>query len=238
MKESVGSMAMRNICVNSDGSEIIYLNTDNSNNQTNGTKTSNELYLRFYALDLNEANSFEHANDSGRISRLKLARKLKLQAEYLPGICLSKIGHVRLGIDLTSLVIYDVQNLNLLVYDLASGAFRSILLRAEEYLGNVLAFAFTADQLHLVALEVAAVRNLLHLDRRHHQARASPSSMMSHSSPSSLSAGFEYKLKLYKFMECECHKNMVNKRSIYMERDQTADEFEHPLLTDSMEIFN
>lgn len=217
MRENVG-LAIRNICLNSDGSELIYLNSSDS-----------QLYLRFYQLDTDEANNYDlHESSSGPITRLKLNRKLELDREYLPGICLSKIGQLKIGVDSKSLVIFDVGNLNMLVYGM-DGKFRSILLRAEEYLGNVMAFSFTGDQLHIVTVEFTAMTMMANNLKNDLNSEAKKCL--------SSTSGFEFKLRLYKIMECECHKNLVNKRNIYHEREKTAD-FEHPLLTDSFEIFN
>jgi len=198
-------LSVRNICLNSDGSELIYLNKDKNNN----------MWLRFYGLDPNQANNFDREEPT-QIKRLELVKRLKFQQEYLPGVCLTRIGQIRLGLNLKSLVIFDVCNLSLLEYEL-DGTFKSILLRAEDYLGNVLAFNFTSDQLHLVTVEVASNQIMSHLIKRKNH------------------SGFDFKIRTYKIMECDCHKNMVNKKSIYAGKE--ASDFDQ-LLTASFDIFN
>lgn len=205
MKTQYAAASIRNICLNSNGNELIYLNPNRNN----------ELYLRFYAIDEKEANAFDRTGTE--IKRLELSRKIKLEQEYLPGISLSRIGQIRIGLDLESLVIFDVSNLNLLQFDM-NGRFRDILLKAEDYLGNVLAFTFSSDQLHLVAVECDVNRNFpcLLANRNNNSA-------------------FNFKIKSYKVINCDCHKNMVNKKSIYVDRERTMDFMN---FTQSMDLFN
>lgn len=134
---------------------------------------------------------------------------------FSKGIKLIKIGNVKLSIDSKHYIIYDPLNLNLLEYDL-KGKFKRIVLKAEEHLGNVLAFDFTGD--HIITSEVIFnKRTLLEVQR------AKAKSQMNLRLGIKLNDGFcskaeenakniskahVFKMKLFRYMDCPCHRNM------------------------------
>lgn len=112
-------------------------------------------------------------------------------------------------------IIYDALNLNLLEYDL-EGKFKRVVLKAEEHLGNVLAFDFAGD--HIITSEVIFnKRSLLEVQRAKAKSQMNLRlgvklndglSSRAEENAKNISKAHVFKLKLFKYMDCPCHKNM------------------------------
>ncbi len=99
-------------------------------------------------------------------------------------------------------------------YDL-KGKFKRIVLKAEEHLGNVLAFEFNGD--HIVTSEVVFnKRTLLEVQRAKAKslanlrmgAEATNGQTADEAKTKNISKAHVFKLRLFRYMDCPCHKNM------------------------------
>lgn len=125
---------------------------------------------------------------------------------------MDRVERVKLSLDSMHFLIFDRVNLNLLEYEL-NGEFKRIVLKAEERLGNVLDFDFNGE--HLITSEVATNKQSLYQVRL----KSTPTSMTQIIDASGhhdlkkrmLSKVNVFKLKTFKYMDCDCHKNL-NKR--------------------------
>lgn len=162
----------------------------------------NSIKLCLYDTKLkNEDNN----NDKNKII---LKESIELDKNYLPGICLVRIAVVKLSLDLKHFLIYDALNINLLEYDL-NGRFIRIIIKAEERLGNILSFDFSGDRQHIITSEI-------HFNKRNISTTNKTNKQLIKISNIDLqqrnrSMANLFKLRIYKFMNCECHRNM-NKR--------------------------
>ena len=128
------------------------------------------------------------------------------------GITLERIDRVKLSLDSMHFLIFDSVNLNLLEYEL-NGKFSRIVLKAEERLGNVLDFEFSGE--HIITSEVATNKQTMYQVRL----KSTPPSLTQIKDAMGyqdlkkrlLSKTHVFKLKTFKYMDCDCHKSM-NKR--------------------------
>jgi hypothetical protein len=161
----------------------------------------NKITLRVYDTGINEKLS----NPSNQINKMSLLESFDIEKNYMPGICLCRIGIVKISLDLKNFLIYDALNINLLEYDL-KGNFKRIVLKAEERLGNLLAFDFSGDRQHLISYEV-------HFNRRKIP-NQSKKFISSEQHQRNISMSCLFKLRTYKHANCECHRNMNKKENL------------------------
>lgn len=143
-----------------------------------------------------------------------------LETTYSPGIKLNRIGCVKLSIDSKHFLVFDALNLNLLEYD-CQGEFQRIVLKAEEHLGKVLAFDFNGD--HLVTSEIFTNRNSIfdYQKKKNISTNLSKSAIGLHDESTrhethkrELSKAHNFKLKLFRYMNCQCHKHLDVNQSL------------------------
>lgn len=127
-----------------------------------------------------------------------------------------KPNFLRLSLDLKSLLIYDTVNVNLLEYDL-SGKFSKIVLKAENCLGNMLSFDFSGDRQHMVTCEVQQDKKSSMIDSF---VEAKPEKdNLEYKKDFSIkfrSRNHIFKLKLYRYKDCECHRKAQPKSRLTM----------------------
>lgn len=193
MKKNFDIGDLYNFCLNDMGSRLFWFRN-----------YENMLYLKIYDTNLKEdANSSKEASSS--VKKINLIESLDVEKNYMPGICLARIGIVKLTLDLKHFLIFDTLNVNLLEYDL-NGNFLRIILKAEERLGNLLAFDFSGDRQHLITSEI-------HFNKRRINPGKSVASLEQLQRNASMTHLF--KLRTYKFMTCECHRYMEKHESLH-----------------------
>ena len=162
-----------------------------------------KITLKIYETIINENQN----NQTNEINKMSLLESFDIEKNYVPGICLCRIGIVKMSLDLKHFLIYDALNINLLEYDL-KGNFKRIVLKAEERLGNLLAFDFSGDRQHLISYEI-------HFSRRKipNQSNKFVSSEQQQQQRNRSMAHL-FKLRTYKHTNCECHRNMNKKENL------------------------
>ena len=142
MKQPFTQFDLKCMCLNESGTELINLK-----------RVQNDEYLlKFFAIDSLLAPS------DRKLRRLRLARKCRLEKNYLPGIDMGQARLLKLSTDTSHLVVYDALNLNLLEFDM-NGSFRRMLVKATHNLTNCLAFdynkqlLFNSNRQHLITSE-------------------------------------------------------------------------------------
>ena len=204
---------LKNLCLNESGDQLISLQTSQDN----------KLFLKFYKvepIDNQETSTYTITNTttsktneksiSSNLNTLKLTKSVKLDSNYMPGICLIRSLWIKLSLDFQNIILYDSLNANLLEYDL-NGKFCKILLKAEEKLGHVLALDFSGDRQHLLVteFEINTVKCVLNNFKPTDMSRFKELKMpMEDIKMRSRSAMYIFKLKLYRHRECECHRHM------------------------------
>jgi hypothetical protein len=207
----------RNFCLNGFGTELILVNLKDDNSSylksykiENQESSLSESFSTFSSPDNHKKSTTKSKNDFSSISKMSLVSKKLLKQIYYPGISLSKIGSIKLSLDMRSLLIYDLQNVNILEYDL-NGEFKRILLKGENHLGNVLSFDFSSDRQHLVTAEVELLERrpdlheptLLEIFENN-----DPHRYEFHTKQKNRSKIFNFKLKTFRHAECRCHMHL------------------------------
>lgn len=210
---------VKNICMNSIGNELIYVYFKNT-----------DLCMKFYHVDDELDSEQPHQSASNDlISKLKMKKKIKMEKNYLPGISLAAVGQIKLSLDLQSLIIFDTINLNLLEYDINTGRFKRIILKAENYLSNVLAFDFSTDRQHLLSVEVD-------YNKKFYFSQVAPASDRGIDQKNLLNLNcYNFKMKLYKYMDCECHRSRLDNSKNRSTLDKSVDLNDD--LSDSFDLF-
>jgi len=163
-------------------------------------RDTEELCLKTYKTEL-----FDNDSSNNEPKKMTLTRKINLEQNYYPGICLTKISCIRLSLDLKKIWLFDTININLLEYDL-NGNFLRIVLKAENHLGSVLAFDFSGDRQHLVTSECS-------IDHSLSRKRANKG-LNAQSTRTNLSnQNFVFKLKSYMYRDCECHRHLNSSKT-------------------------
>jgi hypothetical protein len=158
-------------------------------------RDTEELCLKTYKTELLDTDFSKN-----QPRKMTLTRKINLQQNYYPGICLTKISCIRLSLDFKKIVLFDTININLLEYDL-NGNFLRIILKAENHLGNVLSFDLSGDRQHLITSECSIDHSLSR--RRGHNEFDNKSARLNLSNQN-----FVFKLKCYMHTDCECHRHL------------------------------
>lgn len=154
-------------------------------------QNENKISLKTYETILKE----------DQMNKINLIESVDIEKNYFPGICLSRIGIVKLSIDLKHFLVYDTLNVNLLEYDL-NGIFIRIILKAEERLGNLLAFDFSGDRQHLITSEI-------HFNKRKiTQTKSAGNISAFEQQQRNRSNAHVFKLRIYKYTNCECHRSL------------------------------
>ncbi|RNA24719.1 hypothetical protein BpHYR1_013703 [Brachionus plicatilis] len=135
---------LKNILINESGTEFISVRRSESDGG---------LSLKFYKIDLNYQ---EETAKSEFIKKMSFVRKIKLESQYYPGICLTRFNCLKFSVDLKRILVFDIVNLNLIEFDYMSGKFLKVLIKAENNMANVLDIDFSGNQLHLVCIEAEA----------------------------------------------------------------------------------
>ena len=175
---------LRNILINENGTEFISVRRSGSG-----------LNLKFYKIDLNDQ---EEMLKTDVIKKMNFLRKVKLDSQYFPGICLSTFNSIKFSIDLKKIIIFDKVNLNLIEFDLLTGKYVKVLIKAENNMANVLDFDFSGNRLHLVCIEAEA-------NKRFSFCSKSTADLSIQAKSRFKSRGFNFKIKIYKFRDCDCH---------------------------------
>jgi hypothetical protein len=142
------------------------------------------------------------------IHSIQTEQSRALKPLNLQGIRLTRVTSVKLSLDSKHFLIFDSLNLNLLEFDL-SGRFTRIVLKAEERLGQVLAFDFNGD--HLVTSEIDPnKRSLLEEERKRTKSSQDLSleGTLSEIERRKLSKAHVFKLRTFRYMECQCHRHL------------------------------
>lgn len=210
-----------NFCLNDMGSELILVGGGCMKfYKIDGSEPTEEFDLNdasFITSSFNNSNK-DTVTDSSLIKKLNMTNKVKLQTTYLPGITLTKVGPIKISLDLRNILIYDAINLNLLEFDFY-GSFRRIVLRAENYMGNVLAFDFSSDRQHLVTAELELTeRNvdfseptLIEQFEKNIKLSQEEEYVLAQKKRSQL---FKFKFKTLRYMDCACHRHLCGKRKL------------------------
>ena len=201
---------MRTMCLNESGDKLICLKSK-----------ENDLYLKFYKIDkiyeedkysFNSSGFGNKASEDGGLKKLEFLNKVKLEKNYLPGISLNKPTNLKLSLDFQYLLIYDSVNFNLLEYKF-DGKLNKLLLKAEEHLGNVLGMDFSGDRNHLVTTEFEINPRYSLLKPKSEPNKKDDSNEMSSHEVDfrKRSLAYVFKLKSYRYRDCECHRHLVPK---------------------------
>jgi hypothetical protein len=183
---------IKNICLNENGSLLISLNLK-------------EKCLKFYQIE-NELNddldSYIKNKQSFYIKEVELIEKYDLDIWYQPGICLYHASSFKLSKDNKKLLVFDQLNLNLIEYNL-NGQFERILLKAEDGLSNLLSFDFSGDRQHLVTSEALfnkfKLNSTASSNKKYFSITKKNDFLIKRSWP------YEFRLKVFKYKNCECH---------------------------------
>ena len=191
---------IRSICLTEMGDKLISFK-----------HSKNEICIRFYNTE-SKNDEFYFRKGNKQATKMINVEKFLLEKSYLPGVCLAKIGFVKLSLEMNTFFIFDQLNSNLLEYDF-EGRFKRIILNAENYLGMVTAFDFSSDRQHLLCLEAKIDRQKSLLDKR-------PSLQDENHLQKFRSRNFLFHIKSYIYRPCVCHfhkKSTKKKRSNSME---------------------
>ncbi|RNA35334.1 E3 ubiquitin- ligase TRIM71-like [Brachionus plicatilis] len=188
---------LKNILVNESGTEFISVRRSESG-----------LSVKFYKIDLNDQ---EDTIKSQFIKKMSFLRKIKLESQYFPGVCLAKFNCLKFSVDLKRILVYDVVNLNLIEFDYLSGKFVKVLVKAENNMANVLDFDFTGNRLHLVCIEAEA-------NKKFSLCYESNGDLTDQARNKFKSRSFNFKIKIYKYRDCECHAARSKSRATLMNR--------------------
>ncbi|CAF0907156.1 unnamed protein product [Brachionus calyciflorus] len=187
---------LKNILVNENGSEFISVRKNEEE----------EIYLKFYKIDDRDENV-----NSNYIKKMSFLRKVKLEKQYLPGVCLTRFNSLKFTLDLKGLLLYDIVNLSLLEFDHHSGKFVRILLKAENHLTNLLNFDFSGNRQHLVSVEAET-------NKKFSLCSDSTSDLSDENRYKFRSRTYSFKVKVYKYRDCECHRSGNKSRLTLMNR--------------------
>lgn len=190
---------LKNILINESGTEFISVRRSESDGG---------LSLKFYKIDLNDQ---EETAKSEFIKKMSFIRKIKLESQYYPGICLTKFNCLKFSVDLKRILVFDVVNLNLIEFDYISGKFLKILIKAENNMANVLDFDFSGNRLHLVCIEAEA-------NKRFSLCSESTTDLTIDARNKFKSRSFNFKIKIYKYRDCDCHATRSKSRATLMNR--------------------
>ena len=204
---------IRNFCLNDFGNELIIVSI----------KGEVTAHLKFYKID-SETNSLDALTPDSKekkeaaelkgmeslIKKMEMVNKVKLDKTYFPGISLTKVGAIKLSLDLRHLLIYDSMNLCLLEYDM-TGKFKKVILKSENHLGNLLAFDFSSDRQHIITTEVELLKRSVDLDE------PTLIEMLESTNPlekeylslmKKRSKKYVFKLKTFRYQDCMCHRHL------------------------------
>lgn len=175
---------LRNILINENGTEFLSVR-----------RSGSELNLKFYKIDLNDQ---ENMLKTDIVKKMSFLRKVKLDSQYFPGICLSKFNCIKFSVDLKQIIIFDIVNLNLIEFDYMTGKYVKVIMKAENNMANVLDFEFSGNRLHLVCIEAET-------NKRFSFCSESMADLRNQAKSKFKSRGFNFKIKIYKYRDCDCH---------------------------------
>ncbi len=204
---------LKNIFINKTGNGIVSIKYENNrlmlknysfapDASSKMQRSKSLLKYRHSECSSRKATRDHMAADDRRsvISKMELVREVELQKAYYPGISIERALCLTPTPDLNNLIVYDPKNLCVIVYDL-DGNFIRILFRAYDNLKHIVSMCFSPEG-HFITCEYEIKQNAQRLLNEFNRAYTS------------LTTKYIFKIRMYRYSDCECHRNLPAKIKI------------------------